>query len=183
MCDQLVNSGRCGLTNADAQVQLCRSTQAAVAASGVRDGSAADAFNAAFGITTNFAPIPVVDNQGKTVAPNGAAGGAAAAPATSAAAVEASAAAVAIPSADADASSAAAPAASAAPVAGGAVGENVQTFTSSLGVAVDPVNNVGGARPFDVAGSTFVNVGAALGRSCDRCGHFPDAQDWLLYWN
>ena len=166
LCNSLLNN--CGLKNDDPSVQLCRTTQAAVAASGIRDGSAADTFNAAFGITTNFAPTPVVDNQGRTVAANGAAGGAAAAPATSAAAAETSAAAVATSAAAADATSAAVPAASAAPAAGGAVGENVQTFTSSLGVAVDPVNNVGGDRPFDVAGSTFVNVGAALGRSCDR---------------
>ena len=162
LCDSLVN--RCGLTNADASVQLCRSTQAAVAATGVRDGSAADQFNAAFGIITNFAPTPVVNNQGVTISPNGAAGGAAAAPATSAAA------AVATSAAAADATSAAAPAASAAPAAGGDVGEDVQTFTSSLGIDVDPVNNVGGARPFNVAGDTFINVGAALGRSCDRYG-------------
>jgi len=52
ICDTLVNT--CGLANGDASVTLCRNTQAAVGA-GKNDGSLADKFNAAFGVTTDFA--------------------------------------------------------------------------------------------------------------------------------
>lgn len=48
-----------------------------------------------------------------------------------------------------------------------ASGNNVQTFTGSLGGPPPPVVSGTGNRPFSVNGNTFVNVGAALGRSCD----------------
>ncbi|OIW31890.1 hypothetical protein CONLIGDRAFT_244650 [Coniochaeta ligniaria NRRL 30616] len=74
-------------------------------------------------------------------------------------------------SAASNASAAAAPAAApaaaaaAAPAAAGAV--NVQTFTGALGGAAPPVEFTAGAdRPFAVDGSTFLNQGAALQRSC-----------------
>ncbi|OCF31493.1 hypothetical protein I316_06896 [Kwoniella heveanensis BCC8398] len=52
---------------------------------------------------------------------------------------------------------------------GTAEGENLQTFASALnGVAATPVLNVGGDRPFQVKGDTFVNAGAAFQRSCDQ---------------
>ncbi|KAL1966873.1 hypothetical protein VTN77DRAFT_3838 [Rasamsonia byssochlamydoides] len=46
---------------------------------------------------------------------------------------------------------------------------NFQTFTSALGgAAAPPVTNSGDAqRPFEVNGDTFVNLSAALQRSCD----------------
>jgi hypothetical protein len=44
---------------------------------------------------------------------------------------------------------------------------NVQTFTGDLGGAAPPVEFTAGAdRPFAVDGSTFLNKGAALQRSC-----------------
>lgn len=47
-------------------------------------------------------------------------------------------------------------------------GENLQTFTGTLGGAAPPVTNNGNAkRPFTINGDTFVNVNGALGRSCD----------------
>ncbi|KAI9215867.1 hypothetical protein BC828DRAFT_421107, partial [Blastocladiella britannica] len=52
-------------------------------------------------------------------------------------------------------------------------GGNLQTFTGALGgKAAPPVKNVGGARPFQVLvngalNGDFLNLGAALGRSCD----------------
>ncbi|KAF2690090.1 hypothetical protein K458DRAFT_474437 [Lentithecium fluviatile CBS 122367] len=47
---------------------------------------------------------------------------------------------------------------------------NSQTFTGALGgVEATPVLDSGNAdRPFDVKGDTFVNIGAALARSCDQ---------------
>ncbi|KAF2247903.1 hypothetical protein BU26DRAFT_505683 [Trematosphaeria pertusa] len=47
---------------------------------------------------------------------------------------------------------------------------NAQTFAGALGgVEATPVLDSGNAdRPFDVAGDTFVNIGAALQRSCDQ---------------
>lgn len=47
---------------------------------------------------------------------------------------------------------------------------NIQTFTSALGgIAATPVEDSGNPdRPFQVKGDTFVNVGAALARSCDQ---------------
>lgn len=47
---------------------------------------------------------------------------------------------------------------------------NSQSFTGALGgIAATPVLNSGDAkRPFSVKGDTFVNIGAALQRSCDQ---------------
>lgn len=47
---------------------------------------------------------------------------------------------------------------------------NVQTFTGALGgIAATPVQNSGNVdRPFQVKDATFVNIGAALQRSCDQ---------------
>lgn len=47
---------------------------------------------------------------------------------------------------------------------------NSQSFTGALGgVEATPVLDSGNAdRPFDVNGDTFVNIGAALQRSCDQ---------------
>ena len=47
-------------------------------------------------------------------------------------------------------------------------GGDLQTFTGSLGAAPVPVTNSGDSeRPFEVEGDTFVNLSAALQRSCD----------------
>jgi hypothetical protein len=47
---------------------------------------------------------------------------------------------------------------------------NSQSFTGALGgIAATPVVDSGDAkRPFSVKGDTFVNIGAALQRSCDQ---------------
>lgn len=49
-------------------------------------------------------------------------------------------------------------------------GGNFQTFTAALGgISATPVVDSGNAdRPFQVKGDTFVNIGAALARSCDQ---------------
>ncbi|KAH7355381.1 hypothetical protein BKA65DRAFT_475821 [Rhexocercosporidium sp. MPI-PUGE-AT-0058] len=50
--------------------------------------------------------------------------------------------------------------------AGVAAGANVQTFAGALGGAAPAVIESAGDRPFSVNGATFVNIGAALQRSC-----------------
>ncbi len=47
------------------------------------------------------------------------------------------------------------------------LGSNVQLFTGTLGGPPPPVVSSSGERPFSVNGDTFVNIGAAVGRSCD----------------
>ncbi|KAF2845625.1 hypothetical protein T440DRAFT_407557 [Plenodomus tracheiphilus IPT5] len=56
------------------------------------------------------------------------------------------------------------------PAARRQAGGNLQTFTAALGgIAATAVTNSGNAnRPFQVKGDTFVNLGAALARSCDQ---------------
>lgn len=44
---------------------------------------------------------------------------------------------------------------------------NVQKFTGTLGGPAPPVVSSSGERPFSVNGNTFVNIGAAIQRSCD----------------
>ncbi|KAJ3915893.1 hypothetical protein F5877DRAFT_47705, partial [Lentinula edodes] len=64
MCDQLVNS--CG---ADATAKAtCASAAAAADTATAKTGAQADKFNAVFGIQTNFAAVPVVSDQGVTLA-------------------------------------------------------------------------------------------------------------------
>lgn len=46
---------------------------------------------------------------------------------------------------------------------------NLQPFTGDIGAAATPVTDSGNAdRPFAVKGDTFVNLAAALQRSCDQ---------------
>ncbi|VDC04787.1 unnamed protein product [Peniophora sp. CBMAI 1063] len=63
ICDTLTNS--CG---ADAQAKAtCASAKAAADTKTAKTGAQADAFNAVFGITTNFAAVATVNDQGVTV--------------------------------------------------------------------------------------------------------------------
>ena len=67
MCDQLTNS--CG---ADATAKAtCAQAQAAADTATPKTGAQADKFNAVFGITTNFAAVAEVDDQGNVVAGTG----------------------------------------------------------------------------------------------------------------
>jgi hypothetical protein len=146
ICDTLTNS--CGAD--DTAKATCKTAQAAAAAQTPKRGIDADAFNAVFGIKTNFRDVTAVDDQGRDIADS--TGG----------------------NVDvADVASGSAPKATAtgnlavvtgAPAASGA---NLQKFTGALGDAKAPAVTVGG-RGFVVEGSDdFLNVGAALGRSCD----------------
>ncbi|KAJ3566298.1 hypothetical protein NP233_g7089 [Leucocoprinus birnbaumii] len=66
MCDTLVNS--CGANQAASD--LCATAETA-AASATTGGTQADAFNAVFGITTDFAAVPIVNDQGQIVSGTG----------------------------------------------------------------------------------------------------------------
>lgn len=68
MCDTLVNSCGADQTAKD----TCAKAKAAADAAEAKTGAQADAFNAAFGKTTNFAQVQAIDNQGKPVAGTGA---------------------------------------------------------------------------------------------------------------
>ncbi|WVQ77935.1 hypothetical protein IAT38_000015 [Cryptococcus sp. DSM 104549] len=96
--------------------------------------------------------------------------GNAAAAATSAATAAAdTAAATTAAAAATEAATTAASADAASSTAGAASGNNLQTFTGALnGVAATPILNIGGDRPFQVKGDTFVDAGAAFQRSCDQ---------------
>ncbi|KAJ3488269.1 hypothetical protein NLJ89_g11636 [Agrocybe chaxingu] len=63
ICDQLVNFCQADQTAKD----TCAKASAAAAAAPNKTGAAADAFNAGFGITTNFATVTQIDDQGRVV--------------------------------------------------------------------------------------------------------------------
>ncbi|KAF5367372.1 hypothetical protein D9758_003733 [Tetrapyrgos nigripes] len=67
MCDTLVN--KCG---ADQTAKdTCAQAQAAANTGAAKTGEQADLFNAAFGITTDFASVTAIDDQGRPVAGTG----------------------------------------------------------------------------------------------------------------
>jgi hypothetical protein len=63
ICDTLINS--CGANTA--AHTLCQTAQAAAAAKPAKTGDQADAFNAVFGVTTQFAAVQPIDDQGNPV--------------------------------------------------------------------------------------------------------------------
>lgn len=140
-----------------AATALCTTATAAAAAAAAGTGAQADAFNAAFGVTTNFAAVAQISNTGVTVA----AGSSGAAATTKAAAAAATT--VASSVASSAVSSTAAAAATAA-----AAGANLQTFTGALGGVAAPTVTAAGNGQFQVTGNdTFNNVQSAIERSCD----------------
>lgn len=67
MCDQLG-----GLCNADATaLTTCADARASASSDTPQTGLQADIFNAGFDIITNFAQVPVFDDQGHLVPGNG----------------------------------------------------------------------------------------------------------------
>lgn len=147
MCDTLVNT--CG---ADSTAQsTCATAKTAFDSKAAKTGAQADAFNAVFGIKTNFAAIAAVDNQGNIVSAASAATSAAAAPPVTSAAAT-----VVATSANA-----------AATAASASTGSNLQTFTGALGGVTPPAVTVAGTQ-FQVAGNSLFNsLTDALTRSCD----------------
>ncbi|PPQ67480.1 hypothetical protein CVT25_006021, partial [Psilocybe cyanescens] len=74
ICDTLTNTCKANQAAKD----VCAQAQTTALAAASNTGAQADAFNAAFGITTTFSDVAVVDNQGNIVSP----GTGSAAPAT-----------------------------------------------------------------------------------------------------
>ncbi|VDC04785.1 unnamed protein product [Peniophora sp. CBMAI 1063] len=166
ICDTLTNSCKAD----DTAKATCQTAIAAADGQTAKTGAQADAFNAAFGITTNFASLAVISDQGSTIQAGAAATPAASSATAAAAAATTTAAAAAETSAAATSTAAAAAATSAAASTGSASGANLQQFTGSLGGVTAPaVTDTGsGAQPFAVDGNaTFSSLQNALVRSCD----------------
>ena len=163
ICDTLTNS--CG---ADATAKAtCQTAKAAADTGAAKTGVQADLFNAAFGITTNFANVPIVDDTGKTI--SGGSATAAAGATTTAAAATTTAAAKTTSSAAAATTTAAA-----------ASGQNLQTFTGALGGVTAPAVTATSDGQFQVDGnSAFKDLSNALTRSCDvqhnKCANAANA--------
>ncbi|KAK0715556.1 hypothetical protein B0H67DRAFT_243108 [Lasiosphaeris hirsuta] len=109
--------------------------------------------------------VPAVSEAQIQAAVAGNAGAAAGAAAAGAgAAADAAACNAAAPAASAGAASAGAASAGAATAATATV--NVQSFAGNIGGAAPPVISSASERPFEVNGATFLNIGAAIQRSC-----------------
>ncbi|KAI0749414.1 hypothetical protein C8Q80DRAFT_623560 [Daedaleopsis nitida] len=158
ICDTLTNS--CG---ADATAKAtCATAKAAADTGAAKTGVQADLFNAAFGITTQFAQVTAIDDQGNAIAGSTTGGNASSSAAAATSAVATSAA----------ATSAAATSTSAAPAAttsaAAASGANLQKFTGALGGVTAPPVTASADGSFQVTGNaSFKDLGNALTRSCD----------------
>lgn len=160
ICDQLVNS--CG---ADATAKAtCATAENAVNNAAAKTGGQADAFNTVFGITTDFAAVAAVDDQGNVVS------GAASSSAVADNATTAAAATVATQSQSAAASTSisSSAAAQATSTTASTSGANLQTFTGALGDVTAPAVSATSDGQFQVEGnSEFKDVQDAVVRSCD----------------
>ncbi|KAH8824865.1 hypothetical protein DL96DRAFT_147912 [Flagelloscypha sp. PMI_526] len=163
VCDQLVN--RCKANQA--AKDLCAKAQAAAAAKPPKTGADADAFNEVFGEDTNFSAVQAIDDQGNPIA------GSTSRRSPSLNILRSRARRAHLrrqancASSTADAATSTSSAAPAATSASTSSSDNLQTFTGALGDIKPPAVNRGG-KGFVVEGSDdFLNVAAALGRSCD----------------
>ncbi|KIM84882.1 hypothetical protein PILCRDRAFT_817697 [Piloderma croceum F 1598] len=163
ICDTLTNS--CG---ADQTAKnTCATAKTAADAQPAKTGAQADAFNAAFGIQTNFAAVAEVDDQGNVVSGNGTSSGVsnASTPTTT--------------TATAQGSSICTSSASTASATNGA---NLQTFTGALGGVTAPAVTASGNSQFQVDGnSAFKTQQNAVERSCsvqhNQCADAANASD------
>ncbi|RDX57404.1 hypothetical protein OH76DRAFT_37866 [Lentinus brumalis] len=162
ICDTLTNS--CG---ADATAKAtCQTAKAAADTGAAKTGVQADLFNAAFGITTKFADVVAVDDQGRQIA--GSTGSAAAPASSSAAATAAATTTAAKDTSTAAATATKSSAASATSAAAAASGGNLQTFTGALGGVTPPPVTANADGSFQVQGNaSFKDLNNALTRSCD----------------
>ncbi|THH33193.1 hypothetical protein EUX98_g980 [Antrodiella citrinella] len=152
ICDALTNSCKADQTAQD----TCAKATMAADGQAAETGAQADAFNAVFGITTDFASVAVVDDQGRVVSAWSTAQNV-----STTVAPPALTAAVSIKSSTAPPSAAT----SAAVISKGA---NLQTFAGALGnVTSPPVTQLANGQ-FQVTGnSAFNTLSDALTRSCD----------------
>jgi hypothetical protein len=167
ICNTLTNT--CG---ADATAKAtCAKAEAAADTAAAGTGAQADAFNAVFGITTDFAAVQEINNQGVPV-------GAATSGSTSSATTASS---PAVAANTGDASSSSSSAASSSPSAASlesstsstssssaATAGNLQTFTGALGGVTAPAVTAIGNGQFQVTGNDVINdQKSAIERSCD----------------
>jgi len=146
MCDALVNTCGADQTAKD----TCAKAKTAADAKSAKTGQQADAFNAVFGFTTNFAAVAAVDDQGNVI---GNAGSNAGSPAG------------ATPTSTTSASACTCTSATSKTTTQN--GTNLQLFTGSLGGIAPPAVSQLGNGQFQVANNAaFKNKAAALGRSC-----------------
>ena len=162
ICDTLTNSCGADQTAKD----TCAKATAAADTVTAKTGGQADAFNAVFGITTNFASVAEVDDQGNVVSGTGSTAADTAAIITEAATATTEAA----TATEAATSTAAAATATstAAKTSTSSSGGNLQQFNGNLGGVTAPaVTDIGNGQ-FQVDGnSAFNNLQNALVRSCD----------------
>ncbi|EIN04862.1 hypothetical protein PUNSTDRAFT_75322 [Punctularia strigosozonata HHB-11173 SS5] len=126
----------------------CAKAKAAADTVTAKTGGQADAFNAVFGITTDFAAVASVDDQGNVIAGTGSSAASSASSSASASSIT---------------SSAAASSTSAA-----SAGGNLQTFTGALGGVTAPAVTANADGSFQVDGNaSFKDEQNALVRSCD----------------
>ncbi|KAL1703068.1 hypothetical protein EV121DRAFT_261325 [Schizophyllum commune] len=162
ICDTLTNKCQANQAAKD----LCKQAQDAANGGTAKTGGQADAFNAVFGTTTNFADVTPIDDQGREV---GAAAGANAQVRTgndsnSCSADNSSASSA---SSSATASSTASASDSTSSAAASTAG-NLQTFTGALGGVTAPTVTATGDGKFQVEGnSAFNSQQSAVVRSCD----------------
>jgi len=150
ICDTLTNS--CGAdTTAKA---TCAAATSAASAAAVETGAQADAFNAAFGIKTNFANVTPLDNQGRVVgagSPSSTNNGNNFVATTIAK----------------NTATVASPAVTNSPVMSNA-GANLQTFIGALGGVTAPAVTALSDGRFQVAGNSVINTKqSAIVCSCD----------------
>ncbi|KAL7005262.1 hypothetical protein EMMF5_005235 [Cystobasidiomycetes sp. EMM_F5] len=159
----------CGLKNGDAGHIACLAAKASVA-NGSKDGSTADMWNAAFGIATSFRNVQVFDNQGRPVGNAGASanngGGAAQNSGNTSGNGSQANSSQNTGNGKANSNGNISNGANAGSNGAAASGGNLQKFSGALGGVTAPAVTAGG-RGFVVAGNAdFVNLSAALSRSC-----------------
>ncbi|KAL1743196.1 hypothetical protein HDZ31DRAFT_41504 [Schizophyllum fasciatum] len=157
ICDTLTNKCQANQAAKD----LCTQAQTAANGGTPKTGGQADAFNAVFGTTTNFADVTAIDDQGKEI------GAAASANAQVATGNTASSGASAASSSSSTASAAQSTSSAASSSSGSSAG-NLQTFTGALGGVAAPTVSASGDGKFQVEGnSAFNSEKSAIIRSCD----------------
>ncbi|KAF8905103.1 hypothetical protein CPB84DRAFT_1835568 [Gymnopilus junonius] len=166
ICDTLTNS--CG---ADATAKAtCAKAEAAADTATKGTGAQADAFNAVFGIKTDFAAVQEIDNQGRPVvaAPTGSNAAAANAPSVNNAATKTTNDGNAGSAPSNATSSSASSDSTSSSVANTLATANLQTFTGALGGVTAPPVTATSDGKFQVTGnSAFNDQKSAIQRSCD----------------
>jgi len=164
ICDTLTNS--CG---ADQTAKnTCATAKTAADAQPPKTGAQADAFNAAFGIQTNFAAVAEVDDQGNVVSSNGTSSGVsnASTPTTATTTAQGSSIGVSGVACNGPVCPDEALQTSSASNASATNGASLQTFTGALGGVTAPAVTALGNSQFQVDGnSAFKTQQNAIERS------------------